>query len=204
MNELIEFTSGATDTLYSDVIKDGLKKRILIFNENVTDDLVEDYMYHIIKWNLEDKDLPKDARKKIRIMFNSCGGDVMIAFGMIDVIKSSETPIIAIGVGLVASAAFYIYIGCHTRISFANTVFLQHDGELTMGNTHTKVKETMAFIDEMDARITRYVLDNTTMTQEFYDDHYAMDYYMYAQEAKENGAVDMIIGEDIQMAQVFN
>ena len=204
MSELISLASGTNTDLYTDVIKDGLKNRILIFNENVTDDLVEDYMYHILKWNMEDKDLPQKSRKKIKILFNSGGGDVIIAFGLIDVIQSSETPIVAIGLGLVASAAFYIYIGCHTRMAFPNTVFLQHDGELTMGNTHSKVKETMAFIDEMDSRITEYVLINTTMTQDFYDEHYAMDYYMYAEEAKENGAVDMIIGKDIQMAQVFD
>jgi ATP-dependent Clp protease protease subunit len=190
-------------TLYDEVITDGIQSRTLIFNSDVDDTILENYIYYILKWNSEDKDLPRNKRKPIRIIFNSNGGDPFIGMGFADTILASTTPVIGVGIGLVASAAFYIYISCHTRVSFPHTVFLQHEGNLSVANSGSKARDTMDFIACMDDRIKEHVLAHTTMEEPFYDQHYQKEYYMYAATAKGNGVVDKIIGEDVSLDEIF-
>lgn len=126
-----------------------------------------------------------------------------MAMAFIDVIKNSATPIVALGVGMVASAAYHIFIGCPKRYVFSNTILLQHDGEITIQNSSSKAKDTMAFIDKLEERVKQHVLSCSNMTAEFYDDHYDQELYMYADEAKEWGCVDGIIGTDITLSEIF-
>ena len=49
---------------------------------------------------------------------------------------------------------------------------------------------------KLEERIKQYVLSRSTVTEEEYDSKYRVEWYMFADEAKENGFVDYIIGED--------
>ena len=41
------------------------------------------------------------------------------------------------------------------------------------------------------------------MTEEFYEEHLDREFYMYADEAKELGCVDKIIGEDCDLDEIL-
>ncbi len=200
--ELLEVLGQEENGLYETVVRDALQNRILVFNDVVDDAIIENYIYYILKWNFEDAKLAPEDRKPIRMIINSPGGDAIASLGLVDVIMSSITPIIGVGIGYVASAAFYIYIACHTRVAFKNTVFLQHEGTLTVSNSRGKAKDTMEFIDEMEDRIKTLVIQLTKMNSEEYDDRYEKEYYMYADLAKQEGVVDLIIGEDVPIGYI--
>lgn len=193
-----------TDDLYDEIMQDCIQNRILIFNEDVNDSLIENYIMYIWKWNREDKDLDVSKRRKITIVLNSCGGDCMIGFGgMVNCIENSKTPIRVVGIGLVASMAFYIYICCKERLSFKDTVYLLHDGEKAAYNTGSKFKNVAAFFENMDKRTKDHVLKYTNISEDFYDENYEKEVYLYADEAKELGCVDYIIGEDCTLDDVL-
>lgn len=192
------------DSLYSSVIKNGLENRILIINEEISDSLLENIIYHILRWNIEDKNLPVDKRTPIKLILNSMGGDVFTEQNITDVIETSKTPVYGIAMGIVASAAYYIFIGCHKRIAFKNSVLLQHDGNVLIQNSNSKAKDMMKFFNSMDERTKNYVLSHSSITEEFYDSHYDSEYYMYADTTgKELGVVDAIIGVDIDLYDIF-
>lgn len=196
--------SDENNDLYNATLKDSLNRRILILNEEVTDDLVESVIYQILRWNMEDISIPNENRKPIRILFNSIGGDAYMALSLIDIITQSDTPIYGISVGFVASAAYNIFLACHKRYAFKNGVFLMHDGSLTISNSTRKAQQTMQFFEDMDKRYKEHVLKRTTMSEEMYDEFYDQEFYMYADsDAKKYGVVDMIIGEDIDFKYVF-
>lgn len=200
---LLPVTSGADD-LYDEIMRDCISNRILIFNEDVNDSLIENYIMYIWKWNREDKDLDPTKRRKITIILNSCGGDCMIGFGgMVNCIENSKTPIRVVGMGLVASMAFYIYICCKERLSFKDTVYLLHDGEKAAYNTGSKFKNVAAFFENMDKRTKDHVLKYTNISEDFYDENYEKEVYLYADEAKELGCVDYIIGEDCTLDDIL-
>jgi len=190
-------------TFYDEVIRDYYDNRILLLNDDISDNLIENCIIYILKWNQCDKGLSTKDRKPITIYINSGGGDSIIAMQLVDIIKTSMTPIKVVGMSLVASAAFHIFIAGHERVCFNNTIFLMHDGDVTISNSTSKAKDTMKFIEELDNRYKNHVLSSTSMTEEFYDAHYDIEFFFFGNKAKEYGVVDKIIGEDCTMDYIY-
>ena len=191
-------------SMYEEIIRENLEKRILVFNDDVSDDVIENYILYILKWNREDKDLPDDKRKPIMIYINSSGGDAFSGFNMVNVMLSSTTPIYGVVFGLAASMGYHILLACHKRYAFKDSVLLQHDGHIRISNSTSKAKDTMKFFDNMEERTKKYVLSRTNMDEDFYNSHYDQEYYMYANEqGKALGCVDFIIGEDCKLEEIL-
>lgn len=184
------------DSSSNKIIDEMREKRILVLNDDIDNYLLEDVILYILKWNTEDSmnGVSPKKRKPIKLIINSSGGDGIVAMHLCDVIDSSTTPIHTYGMGLVASAAFMIYICGHERYAFKNTVLLMHDGSATVSNSSAKVKQTMDFLNELDQRSKDLIVNHTKISSEFYDANYEKEYYMYADtEGMELGCVDNII-----------
>lgn len=192
-----------TNDLYNELLKENLEKRILTFNDQVDENVVENYILHILKWNAEDRDLPIEKRQPITIYLSCPGGNTFDGFNMVDVIMNSKTPVRGVVFSLAASMGYHILLSCHERIAFKNSVLLQHDGQIGIQNSTSKARDTMRFFDSMETRTKEYVLSRTTMTEEFYDKVYDQEYYMYADEAKKLGCIDKIIGEDCDIDEIL-
>lgn len=191
-------------SVYETTVKECLENRILILNDEINDDIIEAYIIQIFKWNMEDKGLPTDMRKPIRILINSPGGDAVVGMGLVDAITQSKTKVIGIGVALVASAAFHIYISCHERYSFANTIFLMHDGEIAIQNSSSKARDTMEFFERMEKQTKDHVVAHTKIDGEYYDKVWDSELYMYPEKAKELGVLDKIVGVDCDIDELFD
>lgn len=196
-------SSTPTNDYYEDMMQSYYENRILFINQDIDECIIEDCVAYILKWNQEDKGLQAIDRTPIKIYLNSNGGDSIIAMQLVDVIKMSITPIKIIGMSLVASAAFHIFIAGHDRICFDNTIFLMHDGAVNIANSTSKARDTMKFIEELEERAKKHVLDKTSMDEEFYDNHYDIEFFLYASKAKGLGIVDKIIGEDCALDYIF-
>lgn len=183
--------------------EENLNRRILVCNREINDSLIEDYMLYILKWNREDLDLPIKKRTPIKLYINSIGGDSFIAGQFCSMINTSDTPIHGVALSMVASAAYHIYISCHKRYAFENSIFLQHDGEVEFANTPTKARDTMNFLDLHEEYCKQNVLNHTLMDEDYYDSVYQTELWMYADKAKELGVVDKIIGIDCKIGEIL-
>ena len=193
-----------SDDLYSDQIKEHLEQRKIILNAIIDDDTMESVVLHILRWNMEDKDISVEKRKPIWLYINSPGGDVVYGLNVIDAIKASETPIYTVCFSECASMAFHIFIAGHKRYCFKNSILLIHDGEVSISNSSSKAKDTMKFIDSLDERIKQHLLENTKITAEFYESIYDTEYYLFANDkGKELGCTDYIIGEDVPLTTIL-
>lgn len=188
---------------YEEMMQSFFSDRTLFINQDIDEGIIEDCVVYILKWNKEDKGLSPENRKPIKIYLNSNGGDGIIAMQLVDAIETSTTPIIIIGLSLVASAAFHIYIAGHERVCFNNTIFLMHDGEVSIANTTSKARDTMKFIEELEERTKKHVLSKTKMDEEFYENHYDIEFFLYPDKAKELGITDKIIGKDCTLDYIF-
>lgn len=189
--------------VYDDLMKYYTDRRVLIINKDIDNSVIESYAIRILRWNDEDKNILPEKRRPITLLIHSCGGDLFSTLFLIDIIKQSKTPICTVGMGLVASAAYYIYINGHKRLAFENTVFLQHDGTISIADSNSKVKDFMAFNDLMEERIKESILTQTKIDADFYDKTFDKEYYFFANKGKELGVVDKIIGQDIELADIF-
>ena len=204
-NDIVDvLTSGNNSSLYEENIRAFLDERILVFNNAVDDDVMEDIILYILKWNKEDENIPVDKRKKIKIYISTPGGNTFSTWSMIDVIESSKTPIVGVVFDMCASAGFYIFIACHERIAFKNSAILEHDGDVAIENSSKKAKDVMAFFNTMDDRLKEHVIKHTKIDSDFYDSIYETEFWFFADEkGKELGVVDKIIGEDVGLEYIM-
>lgn len=201
--ELVDILGGNSSAAYEELNAGFLKNRVIFFNQDIDDRLIEDVIEWIIQWNTEDLVIPKKNRNPITLFINSYGGSVYSANVLIDVIRASETPIRVVGLGFVASSAYLVYLAADERYCFKNTIFLQHDGQIGVESTTAKARDTVDFYGSMEDRIKDYIIGSTNMDESVYDSNYSREMYMYADKAKELGIVHKIIGEDIALKQVL-
>lgn len=203
MEELLLQNGGNQMSVFEELYRECLDRRVLMINDNITDELIDEHIMYILKWNLEDKDIPVDKRKPIKLYISSPGGNSFVSNILQDVIEQSKTPVIGIGMDMVASAAYYIFLACDERIVFKNTALLQHEGDIEVGNSSRKAADTMAFFDTMENKTKEFVLAHTNMTAEFYDEIHVREYWMYPERAKELGVIDKIVGVDCDIDYIL-
>ena len=171
------------DEIYTTIVKEHLNQRKIILNEDIDDNIIENICLMIMQWNKEDKGLPKNCRKPIYIYINSDGGDVI----------SGSQVLSSISMGS------YILAAGHKRYCFPNTIVLYHDGQTGYVSSSNKGKDIQKFYDNLEKRMTDFMIEHSNMSAEFLEEIKDREYYMFAEEAKERGIVDGIIGQDIEL-----
>ena len=157
---------------------------------NYTFDLVQ----YIIRWNREDKDIPIEQRKPIRIIVDCPGGHLSVSETVSNIIKMSKTPIYGIAMGYVASGASVIYLSCHKKFALPNSVFVLHKGSCSgvSGTYDEIVAFAKDYEKQMDMLIDFYIA-NTDYTEQEIIENIQTDWYIRTQEALEKGIVDELI-----------
>ena len=122
------------------------------------DDITMESCRECIKWimnhNLGDNRLPQ-----LTLIINSPGGDVHAAFALIDTMKASTIPIKTVGLGLIASCGFLLFIAGTKgrRILTPNTSILSHQYSWgSAGKEH-----------ELYARVKEFELSTKRMIQHY-------------------------------------
>lgn len=191
---------GLIDELF--YLKD-LKQRKLFLNSEIDQFTVADIVKHIMQFNKEDKNVAHENRQPILLYVTSNGGEVGAGFELIDVIVNSKTPVYTINLGYQYSMGFLIGLAGHKRYASANAKFLMHDGSNFVWDSGMKAQDRMDFNRKIESRIKKYVLSRSTVTDEEYDSKLRVEWYLFADEAKEKGFVDYIIGEDCDINEVI-
>ena len=96
---------------------------VYVLMDEITMQSCADCLKWIMNQNLSDNRLPQ-----LTLVINSPGGDVHAAFALIDTMKASTIPIKTVGLGLIASCGFLIFIAGTKgkRILTPNTSILSH------------------------------------------------------------------------------
>lgn len=191
---------GAVDEIF--YLKD-LKQRKLFLNADIDQFSVSDIVRHIMQINKEDKDIEPSERKPILLYITSNGGEVDSGFELIDVISNSKTPVYTINLGYQYSMGFLIGLAGHKRFATRNAKFLMHDGSNFIYNSGTKAQDQMEFNKRVEERIKKYILSRSSLTSEEYDSKLRVEWYLFAEEAKDKGFIDSIIGEDCDIDDII-
>lgn len=197
------FTLLEDDSMYDRIIKENLQERKIILNDEIDDSIIENICLMILKWNKEDENIDPEKRKHIFIYINSPGGDAIAGSQILSSIASSITPVDTVGFAKCASMASYILAAGNTRYCFPNTVVLYHDGQTGYVSSSNKGKDIQKFYDNLEKRMTNFMVEHTNMTEEFLEEIKDREYYMFPDEIKERGIIDKIIGEDCDLSEIL-
>ena len=157
---------------------------------NYTFDLIQ----YIIRWNREDKKLPVEKRKPIRIIIDCPGGHLSVSETLSNIIKMSKTPVYGIALGYVASGATVIYLSCHKRFALPNSVFVLHKGSCSgvSGTYDEIVAFARDYEKQMDMLINFYIT-HTKYTEKEIEENIQTDWYIRTEEALQKGIVNELI-----------
>lgn len=176
-----------------------LKQRKLFLNADIDQFTVADAVKHIMQFNKEDIGIEVGKRAPIILYVTSNGGAVDAGFELIDIILNSKTPVYTVNLGYQYSMGFLIGLAGHKRFATRNAKFLMHDGSNFVFGSGTKVQDQMEFQKRVEARIKDYILSRSRLSSEEYDNKLRVEWYLFADEAKEKGFTDYIIGVDCEI-----
>ena len=159
------------------------------------DDSLLDFARHVIRWNREDRGIPAEERKPIRLYINSPGGDLTIYETVKDVIEMSKTPIIGIVLGMAYSAAALLLLSCHERYMLKSSKLLLHCGSGQFQGEFSSIINAVAdYQAQVEAFIDR-IIEKTTYDEETVTSNIASDWYIDAEDALAHGAATKIIDD---------
>lgn len=183
---------------------DDINNRRLYINTDIDECVIDSVVYHILRYNREDKGIKREDRTPIILYLNSPGGNVADGYGLIDAITCSETPIYTVNLALCASMGFLIFLAGEKRFSMPRAEFLMHDGSTFAFDSTAKMKDRMEFVTgQLEEMTKKYILSRTSMDEGLYDEKYRIEWYMLPDEAKEHGIVTNIIGKDCSINEVL-
>lgn len=199
IEEVIDDRGTLEEMLY---VKD-LKQRKFFLTVDIEQPTVGDIVRHIMQINKEDRGIPVEKRQPILLYIASRGGEVDSGFELIDVIFSSKTPVYTVNMGYQYSMGFLIGLAGHKRFAMKNAKFLMHDGSNEIYGSSSKVQDRVRFDARVEERTRDYVLSRSNVAPEEYDSKFRIEWYMFADEAKERGFTDYIIGVDCDLDEII-
>ena len=159
-------------------------------------DIDEETVKPIIQWILVENHVTKKRKKELLLMISSAGGDMELAFALIDVMNASSIPIKTVGLGSICSSGLLIFLAGEPgrRYLTPNTSILSHQYSWgSDGKHHELFAMTKEFNLAQRRMVNHYVattgLDENTVKTMLLP---ASDVYLSAEEALELGICDHI------------
>lgn len=168
--------------------------RVLWIEGEIGDGLFE-LSKMIIRYNKEDKDIPVEERKPIKIFINSPGGDLDSTLAFIGLMNISKTPIWTVDACWAYSAAGLILMAGHKRYALPNTECLIHSGSGQLGGSYEQTTEQMKNYKYLVDKMRDFILSKTKIDQKLFKKNSQKDWYIYDNDMLELGIVDEIIGD---------
>lgn len=150
----------------------------------------------ILRWNIEDKDIPVEDRKPIWIYIMSYGGDLDYMWSFVDTIKISKTPIYTVNIGVAASAASLIFISGQKRFMTNNAKVIIHEGSAEFGGDAVKVMDASKSYEIELKKMKEFILANTKIPRTQLMKKRSHDWSLDSTYCEQNSVCDKVI-EDI-------
>ena len=173
-----------------------LKKRTIVFNEEIDVGIVESLIMPLLDFEKDDSEEP------ITLILATPGGSTLAGLSVCNIIDNYKKKLNIIIPNYALSMGFYITIAGNNnpnvkKYAYPYSFFLLHAGETGASGESGSVKDLICFYDKIDEHIQDYVLSHTSITKEEYLTHIRKQWYLTAKEAKDLGVIDYIIGEDV-------
>lgn len=139
--------------------------------------------------------LDAENQEPIKIYINSPGGDVNSGFAIYDMIRFLSSPVILIGMGLVASAASLVLLAvpAERRVGLANSSYLIHQPLSEMKGNATDIEIHALQLEKIKARLNEIIAQATGKSVEEVAKDTDRDHWLDAQQAVSYGLISRII-----------
>ncbi len=171
-----------------------LEDRVIWIDYGVDETILE-VSKLIMQFNKEDRDIPVEQRKPIKLLLYSYGGDGQACFSLLDIIALSKTPVWTVNMGVAMSAGLLILLAGHKRFCLKNSTALAHSGSGgasgTFEQTEAQMKDYKRFVDTM----RNYIIERTNIDTKTLNKYKSKEWYLYSEDQIKYRVVDKIIDD---------
>lgn len=176
-----------------------LEERIFWIDDEISG-MTMNLVHYILKWNREDKDLPIEERKPIKLMIHSPGGDLDVLGVIYDIIRLSVTPVVGINLGQAYSAAAMILLACGRRYGLKNSTILFHQGSCSnLQGTYEQVNSFMQEYQKQVDKLSKMITERTSFSESEVAEKMKGDWYVGAEECVDREVYHGIITSIIDL-----
>ena len=168
------------------------KDRVLWLSDQVDQDTML-FVKKIMLYNLQDKDIPVEERKPIKLFIDTNGGSVVVMWSLIQAIKVSKTPVYTINFCAALSAGAHILASGHKRFAFPGSYVLIHSGSCQYSGTQEQAESAKKYYDKITEAADDQLLADTKIEKKMLKKKSPFDWYLTTDEALQYGIVDKII-----------
>ncbi len=165
-----------------------LKTRSLFLTGEINMEMADKFIKDLVVLDSESQD-------PIKVYINSPGGDVNSGFAIYDMIRFISSPVILIGMGLVASAASLVLLAvpAERRIGLENSSFLIHQPLSEMRGNATDIEIHAIQLEKIKERINEIIAKATGKAIEDVAKDTDRDHWLDAQQAISYGLISRIV-----------
>lgn len=169
--------------------KELLESRTIILSDGISEELARGVYAQLVVLN------DRSAEDPITVYINSPGGDADSGFGIHDMLRFIEAPVITVVCGLCASAAVPVFLGADKGRNYAlpNARFLLHQPSTGVRGDASDIQITADEIEKTRDRYNHIVSEFTGKSPEEISRDADRDFWLSAEEAKEYGLVAKIV-----------
>lgn len=169
-----------------------LQNRVYRLQGDVDDSLLS-LINMIMKCNMEDAGVPVEERKPIKVFINSNGGDAVIAWSVIQAIRTSKTPVWTIAFPYAYSAAADILTAGHKRFTIRGGQCMFHTGSGVYFGEQSTIESAKKHNDKLLRKLKDFILEHTNIPARVYNAKASSDIWYDDEDMLKNGVVDRII-----------
>jgi ATP-dependent Clp protease protease subunit len=140
-----------------------------------------------------------DNKKDIKMYLSSGGGSVYAGLGIYDTMQAITPDVATYNMGLCASMAFVLMVaganGKRSALKHSRSMQHQPMGGIAQGTQASDMDITVREINKLKKELYEIISLHTGQDYDKVLSDCERDYWMIAQEAKEYGAIDKIIGQ---------
>lgn len=173
-------------------------ERIFYLSDDIDNKSVGSISFNLL--SLIEKDNSEDSKQKdykrvpIKLYINSNGGELLDAWGLIDIILKSETPIYTYCSGYAMSAGFLIFLAGHKRYMYKHSTLMYHQIWFIRSGTYQNFIENETEREYYQNNMEEYVKQRTTISQDILDEIRVKkkDWYIHYEDALKYGIAQVI------------
>lgn len=147
----------------------------------------------ILQWNKEDKGIPVEERKPIKLLIYCYGGDLNATLSLISLMNISKTPIYTYNMGIAYSGAFMTLINGHKRFALENSTGLFHEGSAQMQGNAEDVRSAQSNYERQLKMIKENIMAHSKIDAKMLQKYKDKQWYIPAAQLLELGVVDEVI-----------
>jgi ATP-dependent Clp protease protease subunit len=174
------------------------KSRVTVLSEDVSQEVTERVLKHIIEINDKDRkakeDDPAYEPEPIQLIINSFGGSVYDGLAIIGAIEGSKTPVHTVCYGSAMSMALYILVAGHYRKMSKYATLMYHEIGTHVSGKLTGIVNELEECNRLEILCDKILIDNSKVKRKDLTKHKKTsgEWYISAREAVELSMIDEI------------